>query len=151
MNELYWLLMLILNFLMIMLAFRFWGKLGLFIWIPISVILANVQVTKNVMLFGFEATLGNIVYATGFLATDILTEIYGKKESAKAVAIGFFSLLGMTILMQVALLFTPAPSDVAHSALSTIFSLMPPCPNSGEPGKRDFLFNRKFAIPTSKK
>ena len=125
MNELYWLLMLVLNFLMIMIALRFWGKIGLFIWIPISVILANIQVTKNVMLFGFEATLGNIVYATGFLATDILTELYGKKESAKAVTIGFFSLLSMTILMQVALLFAPASSDIAHGALSTIFSLMP--------------------------
>ncbi len=125
MNELFWLLMLILNFLMIMIALRVWGKLGLFIWIPISVILANIQVTKNVMLFGFEATLGNIVYATGFLATDILSELYGKKESLKAVAIGFFSLLSMTILMQVALLFAPSSSDIAHDSLSTIFSLMP--------------------------
>ncbi|NCC66426.1 MAG: VUT family protein [Spirochaetia bacterium] len=125
MNELFWLLMLILNFLMIMIALRFWGKIGLFIWIPVSVIISNIQVTKTVMLFGFEATLGNIVYATGFLATDILSELYGKKESMKAVAIGFFSLLAMTILMQVALLFAPSASDFAHTSLSTIFSLMP--------------------------
>ncbi|NLA98459.1 MAG: queuosine precursor transporter, partial [Spirochaetales bacterium] len=90
MNELFWFVMLLCNFTLIMFAFRRWGKLGLFIWVPISVIVANIQVTKNVMLFGLEATLGNIVYATGFLATDILTEFYGKKESAKAVAIGFF-------------------------------------------------------------
>jgi uncharacterized integral membrane protein (TIGR00697 family) len=101
MNELYWFVMLVLNFVLIMLAFRLWGKMGLYIWVRISVILANIQVTKNVMLFGMEATLGNIVYATGFLATDILTEFYGKRESAKAVAIGFFSLLAMTIIMQV--------------------------------------------------
>jgi uncharacterized integral membrane protein (TIGR00697 family) len=108
-----------------MLAIRLWGKMGLYIWVPISVILANIQVTKNVMLFGLEATLGNIVYATGFLATDILTEFYGKRESAKAVAIGFFSLLAMTIIMQVALLFEPASSDIANPSLSLIFGLMP--------------------------
>lgn len=107
MNELFWMVMLALNFVMILIAFRLWGKLGLYIWIPISVIVANIQVTKNVVLFGLDATLGNIVYATGFLATDILSELYGKKESAKAVAIGFFSLLSMTIIMQVALLFEP--------------------------------------------
>lgn len=125
MNELYWLVMLALNFLLIMLALRLWGKMGLYIWVPISVILANIQVTKNVMLFGMEATLGNIVYATGFLATDILSELYGKRESAKAVAIGFFSLLAMTIIMQVALLFEPAASDIAHPSLSLVFGLMP--------------------------
>ncbi len=125
MNELFWLLLLLLNFVLIMLAFRLWGKQGLYIWVPISVIVANIQVTKNVELFGLEATLGNIVYATGFLATDILSELYGKKDSAKAVGIGFFSLLTMTLFMQVALLFEPAASDIAHPALSQIFGLMP--------------------------
>ncbi|KAF5043508.1 putative vitamin uptake transporter [anaerobic digester metagenome] len=125
MNELYWFVMLLCNFILIMFAFRKWGKLGLYIWVPISVIVANIQVTKNVMLFGLEATLGNIVYATGFLATDILSEFYGKKESAKAVAIGFFSLLTMTILMQVALFFEPAVSDIGHASLAHIFGLMP--------------------------
>lgn len=125
MNELYWFVMLLCNFVLIMIAFRKWGKLGLYIWVPISVIVANIQVTKNVMLFGLEATLGNIVYATGFLATDILSECYGKKESAKAVAIGFFSLLTMTILMQVALFFEPASSDLSQASLAQIFGLMP--------------------------
>ena len=73
------------------------GKLGLYIWIPISIILANISVTKNVMIFGIEATLGNIVYATSFLVTDILSEIYGKKESAKAVKFGFFASASMTV------------------------------------------------------
>ncbi|MCK9548570.1 MAG: queuosine precursor transporter [Sphaerochaeta sp.] len=125
MNEVYWLIMLALNFALIMVAFRLWGRVGLFVWVPISVIVANIQVTKNVSLFALEATLGNIVYATGFLATDILSELYGKKESYKAVAIGFFSLLSMTALMQMALLFEPSASDIAQQSLSTIFSLMP--------------------------
>jgi conserved hypothetical integral membrane protein len=124
-NEAWWVLLLILNFFAIMLAFRLWGRLGLFIWIPISVIVANIQVTKNVCLFGFEATLGNIVYSTSFLATDLLSEFYGPKESRKAVAVGFFSLICMTLFMQVALLFNPAPSDFVQSSLETIFGLMP--------------------------
>ena len=74
-NEMWWVLMLVLNFVAILLAYRVWGKLGLFIWIPISVIVANIQVTKNVTLFGLEATLGNPVYSTAFLATDILSEM----------------------------------------------------------------------------
>lgn len=124
-NELYWLLMLGINFSAIMIAFRLWGQVGLFIWMPISAIVANIQVTKLVVLFGLEATLGNIVYATSFLATDILSECYGKREAAKAVGIGFFSLVFMTICMQVAILFHPSEFDIAHESMAVIFAFMP--------------------------
>ena len=89
MNELFWFVMLLCNFTLIMFAFRRWGKLGLFIWVPISVIVANIQVTKNVMLFGLEATLGNIVYATGFLATDIPLNSMERKSRQKRWPSGF--------------------------------------------------------------
>jgi len=108
-----------------MLAYRLWGKLGLFIWIPISVIAANIQVVKTVEIFGFIATLGNIVYATSFLVTDILNENYGRKEASKAVGIGFFALISMTVLMQFALRFLPHESDFAQGSLQTIFGILP--------------------------
>jgi uncharacterized integral membrane protein (TIGR00697 family) len=91
----------------------------------VSVILANIQVTKTVVLFGLEATLGNIVYATSFLATDILSECYGKKDAARAVGIGFFSLVVMTVLMNMAIIFIPAESDFVQESMTTIFALMP--------------------------
>ncbi|MGM0431200.1 MAG: queuosine precursor transporter [Spirochaetota bacterium] len=124
-NEWLWLLMLAMNFLAILFAYRLWGRLGLYIWVPIAAIIANIQVTKTIQLFGFEATLGNIVYATSFLATDILSENYGKKAARKAVGIGFFSLLVMTVLMNIAIVFTPAESDFVQESMRTIFSLMP--------------------------
>lgn len=98
-------------------------------WIPISVIVANIQVVQTIELFGFAATLGNAVYATSFLVTDILSENYGKKEAKKAVWIGFFSLISMTVLMNLTLLFQPLAGDEfatkTHEATTTIFSLMP--------------------------
>ncbi|MCK9190694.1 MAG: queuosine precursor transporter [Sphaerochaetaceae bacterium] len=125
MNELLWFFLLVLNFVAIMIAFRLYGKVGLYIWIPISTIIANIQVTKTVNLFGLEATLGNIVYATGFLATDILSECFGKKDSRRAIGMGFLSLICLTTFMQVALKFNPAESDFANDSLITIFSLLP--------------------------
>ena len=125
MNELFWVLLLLFNFTAVMIAYKCWGRLGLYIWIPLSVVIANIQVTKTINLFGLEATLGNIVYASSFLVTDILSESYGKKESQRAVNIGFFSLLVLTGLMQIALLFIPSSSDIASGALITIFSFMP--------------------------
>jgi len=124
-NELLWICMLLVNFGAILFAYRCFGKIGLFIWIPISVIIANIQVLKTVELFGFTNTLGNIVYATSFLVTDILSENYGPKEARKAVYIGFFSLILLTALMNLALLFQPSSGDFAQDSLKKIFSFMP--------------------------
>ena len=125
MNELLWFVMMAVNFGAILLAYRIFGKKGLFIWIPISVIVANIQVLKTIELFGFTCTLGNIVYASSFLVTDILSENYGKKEAKRAVAVGFFALIVMTLLMNLALVFKPSPEDFAQESLSAIFSFMP--------------------------
>lgn len=124
-NEILWVVMLLVNFIAILGAYRFFGKTGILIWIPLAAVIANIQVVKTVELFGFTATLGNIVYATSFLATDILSENYGKEEARKAVFIGFFSLIVLTVMMNLALLFEPHSSDFSQESLTTIFSLMP--------------------------
>jgi len=124
-NEILWFAALFINFAFILFFYRFLGKTGLFIWIPISVILANIEVLKTVEIFGFTNTLGNIIYATSFLVTDILSENHSKKEASKAVFAGFLSLAAMTILMNIAIRFIPAESDFASGHLSAIFSVMP--------------------------
>ncbi len=124
-NELLWFIMLVVNFAAILLFFRLFGKIGLYVWIPISTIIANIQVTKLVMIFGISATLGNIVYASSFLVTDILSELYGEKDAKKAVALGFASLIVSVILMQLAILFVPTADDFANESIKTIFGLMP--------------------------
>ncbi len=125
MNELLWLLMLGCNFFGISLAYRFWGKAGLYSWIALAAIVANIQVLKTVSLFGLTATLGNIVYATSFLATDILSENYGSRAAKQGVFLGFFILVASTLIMQVALLFRPDATDTVQEALKTIFSVLP--------------------------
>ena len=124
-NELLWFIMLLLNFVGILVMYRFFGKTGLYAWVPISAIIANIQVLKSVELFGLTSSLGNIVYATSFLATDILSENYGKKDAGKAVGIGFLSLVSLTVLMNLALLFNPSPVDFAQESMANLYSLLP--------------------------
>lgn len=125
MNELLWFAMMLANFLFILLFYRLFGKTGLFIWIPIAAIVANIQVLKLVDLFGINATLGNIVYASSFLVTDILSENYGKKSATKAVFVGFLSLIASMVLFQAALWFTPSADDWAQESLKNLFGFMP--------------------------
>jgi len=128
-NELLWLIEIPVNFLLILLAYCLFGKKGLYLWIPVSVIVANIQVVMALRLFGLSATLGNVSYAASFLVTDILSEKYGKKDARRAVLMGLFCLVAATILFQLTLLFQPLPGDEfaseVHAALGTIFGLMP--------------------------
>ncbi|GEL76199.1 queuosine precursor transporter [Tenuibacillus multivorans] len=124
-NELLWFIFALINFLFLILIYRIFGKNGLLVWIGMSTVVANLQVLKMVELFGVTATLGNIVYGSIFLATDILNEKYGKNEARKAVWLGFFTLITMTIVMQIALRFEPAETDQVNGALQTLFDLVP--------------------------
>lgn len=124
-NEVLWGLLLLVNFVLILVAWGLWGKSGLWGWIAIAGITANLQVSKTIELFGLTATLGNIVYAGSFLATDILSERFGKKAARTGVWIGFFSVIAFTLLMQLALLFEPAPSDGMQPYLLQVLRVLP--------------------------
>lgn len=125
MNEILFIVTIIVNFLGILLAYKLFKKTGLFVWVAISTIIANIEATKCVNMFGLSLTLGNVVYSTVFLATDILSEIFGGKEARNAVKVGFFSMLVFTILTQIDLLFIPNAEDLVDGAMHNIFSFMP--------------------------
>ena len=72
-----------------------------------------------------SATLGNVLFASNFLATDILTENYGYKEAKKGVRFGIISVIIFMIVTQVALLFVPNAEDIAQSSFETLFSFVP--------------------------
>lgn len=120
-----WLILMLVNFLAILLFYKLFDEVGLYSWIAISAIIANIQVLKTIELFGLVVTLGNIIYGTSFLATDILSELHGKKKAKKGVYIGLLTLVSMTLIMQVSLMFVPHESDFAQEALQTIFGIMP--------------------------
>jgi queuosine precursor transporter len=125
MNESLWLGFALLDLTMVLIVFRFFGKPGLFALIVFNLILCNIQVLKTIQLFGLTTTLGNILYASVFFATDLLGEHYGKEEAKKAVILGFFTLVLAVVYMQVALLFVPSDADFVQPHLEAIFGVLP--------------------------
>ncbi len=122
MNEILWILTLILSFLSIILCYKYLGKNGLFLWIVVATIVSNIQTVKTVELFGLETSLGTILYGSTFLATDILNYVYGIKESRKTIAYGFLAMIIMTVFMVICLLYTPSINDFSQESLKIIFS-----------------------------
>lgn len=104
---------------------KFLGKEGLIGWIGVASIMANLLLVKSVDLLGIEATLGNVLFASNFLATDMLTENYGYKEAKKGVKFGIFAVLFFMIATQYALKFIPNGQDVAQSSFELLFGFIP--------------------------
>ena len=70
-------------------------------------------------------TLGNILFASTFLVTDILSELYGKKEAQKAVYLGIATSVIFICISQSWLLYTPNQNDFVMPSMKTIFSNTP--------------------------
>ncbi|WP_291329146.1 queuosine precursor transporter [Desulfovibrio sp. UCD-KL4C] len=125
MNELLWIGFALLDLSLVLVIYKFFGKTGLFGLIVFNLILCNIQVLKIIQLFGMTTTLGNVLYASVFLSTDILSEFHGKKEAQKAVFLGFMILVMAVVYMQLALLFTPSADDFAQPHLEVLFGFLP--------------------------
>lgn len=102
---------------------KIFKKEGLYVWTSGALITANILVAKNIDILGLQATLGNILFASTFLATDILSEKYSTKESRKAVNIGIVSVILFTAVTQFSLLFKPNELDLVNDSLKNLFSL----------------------------
>ncbi len=109
----------------VLLFYRFLGKTGLYCWTVFATIAANIEVTIVVDAFGMEQTLGNILFASTFLATDILSENHGRKAANKAVFVGIITSLAFILVSQSWMLYTPNANDIAHPSITKVFANTP--------------------------
>ena len=115
----------VLIFATVLLAYRLFGKTGLYAMTIIATILANIEVLILVDAFGLEQTLGNVMFASTYLITDILSENEGKKYASKAVWIGVFASLIMLVFTQYWMLYQPSVNDWASGHIRAIFQTTP--------------------------
>lgn len=125
MNELFIIITLLVSFGGTILFLKVFGKGGLFAWIGIATVFANIEVTIVVHAFGMDQTLGNTLFAATFLATDILSELYGKKEANKGVLAGILTSLTFILLSFLWVHYIPAQSDWASEFVHGLFSNTP--------------------------
>ena len=105
--------------------YRFFGKNGLLAFNVLATLLANIEVLLLVKAFGVEMTLGNVMFASTFLITDIMSENLSRKDANRAVVISTFCSLVFIAISQMWLLYTPGENDWASGAFHTIFSSTP--------------------------
>ncbi len=124
-NEILLILSLIITYSVVLVLFAIFQEQGLYLWTVIATIAANIEVLIIVNAFGMEMTLGNILFASTFLVTDILSELYGKKAAQTAVWLGIATSVCFIVISQSWMLYIPNENDFATPSIRTVFSNTP--------------------------
>lgn len=103
------------NFALILLISAFTG----------SLVISQVLAAKIVLLGDLVVPAGVLAYSVTFVATDVISEIWGKEIAKKVVWGGFISVLISLLLIKGALLLPAAPFWPHDQAFSTVLSSTP--------------------------
>ena len=124
-NEWVLVLSLLFSFGGLLLFFRYGGRAGIYAWNIFVTITANIEVMVLIHAFGMDQTLGNTLFAASFVTTDILSEEYGKKASARAVKLGVLADIAFFALAILWQLYTPSEADTAMPLMKELFAQTP--------------------------
>ena len=91
-----------------------------------ALVMTNAIAGKFFVLFGQELSCGIIAYPVTFLATDLISEIYGRKRASLVVKVGFVVSVFVTLVVWIA---NAMPiydrSPVTDEAFNMVFGLLP--------------------------
>lgn len=110
-------------FAALVICYKLFGKTGAIAWVGMATILANVITAKNADIFGMGTAIGTVLFASTFLATDILAENHSAQDAKMAVYVGLFADVILIASTQIALRYIPNEYDYAHDAMETLFAL----------------------------
>jgi uncharacterized integral membrane protein (TIGR00697 family) len=124
-NELLLVFVMLILYGLVLLTWRFAGLPGLMCYNVFIVIVANIEVLMLVDAFGLEMTLGNVLFATTFLVTDLISETSGRAAARRAVHLGIGASLLFLILSETWMRYVPSANDWAAPAVRELFAHTP--------------------------
>jgi len=87
--------------------------------------LANLFVTKQVMLFGFEVTASDAYAIGGMLSISVMQELWGRQAAMKAIFASFLLLSLASIVSIVHVAYIPSVNDSMHVHFEALLSPAP--------------------------
>jgi len=91
-----------------------------------ALVLTNVIAGRFFTIFGLGLSSGVIAYPVTFLATDLISEIYGRERATQLVKVGFVVSVFATLVVWIAGKMTIDPnSPVDYDSFNVVFGLLP--------------------------
>jgi uncharacterized integral membrane protein (TIGR00697 family) len=123
-NELIFLLHIISVTILGLIALRL-GKSALIAIIALQCIVANIFVTKQILLFGFNVTGTDVFIIGAELSLNLLQEFYGFDAAKKAIKVSFLMLLSFLVYSIFQLWYVPSLADTMHPSFCAILGFTP--------------------------
>jgi queuosine precursor transporter len=101
------------------------GKEALVSLVVLNSILANLFVSKQITLFGLNATASDSLAIGATLSLNLIQEFYGKTQAIKTIWISFAAMLFYTLISQLHLAYLPNSFDTCHQAYLFILGNTP--------------------------
>lgn len=102
-----------------------WGKSGLTTVVALFALLANVLITKQIILCSLQVTATDVFTIGCGVGLNLLQEYHGFNAARRALFISFGCLIIFAVMVNIHLWYIPAPSDVQHIHFCAVFAHMP--------------------------
>lgn len=91
-----------------------------------ALVVTNVIAGKLFVLFGYPLSCGIIAYPVTFLATDLVSEIYGRERATQLVKVGFLVSVFVTAVIVLATAVPAHPDTIVDQpSFRTVFGVTP--------------------------
>ncbi len=104
---------------------RYFGRQTLVLWLCFLPVCANLVVTKQIMLFGFEVTSADVYTIAFFFGMNIIHEQYGKSQAYRTLVLTMIVTLAIPFLLSMHLLYEPSIHDKLHTSFDLVFGITP--------------------------
>jgi hypothetical protein len=91
----------------------------------VVLMISNLVGPKICQLGWFRPSAAEFLFPLTYICGDVFTEVYGYGASRRAIWLGFFSMLLLAAMGQVAVALPPAPEWHGQEAYATVFGLVP--------------------------
>lgn len=97
------------------------GKEGLFIFVVLSGVLANLFVIKQIELVGLSVTCGDAFAVGSILGVSFIHKLFGYEEAKKVSNYSFLALIFWAVMVFIVLQYKPNSFDFSQNSFKTIF------------------------------
>ncbi len=94
-------------------------------FLVLQFVLANIFVTKQILLFGVSTTCSEVFIVSGMYGVSLIRDYYGERKALQTLWLGFSALLFIMLLTQVHLLYTHTEPMAVERAYTAIFKYTP--------------------------
>jgi len=101
------------------------GRTAIFVFTVGCILVSNCTVTKQVEFLGLTTSLAVFIFSVTYLASDILTEYWGRRDAINLVFSNLAAQVAFMAYSMLAIATPPASTDTASTAIVTLFTVTP--------------------------